>query len=160
MAPLDPLAAPASSLPATFDLRITATCRAIDCDHVRSLRRGSCHRLRWTDFSRKRPRPRCRHRSDRRRRSSPVIPGSSARWPPHLSECRTDRKPGLTVWSTRAQCRGRQWRPAASCRLPACRATRIRARVGKILPLEDGAKAHGLIKSGAIKHGRVVLLLR
>ena len=33
-------------------------------------------------------------------------------------------------------------------------------RVGKMLPLEDGAKAHGLLESGAIKHGRVVLLLR
>ena len=28
-------------------------------------------------------------------------------------------------------------------------------RVGKVLPLADGAFAHGLVESGAIKHGRV-----
>jgi hypothetical protein len=32
-------------------------------------------------------------------------------------------------------------------------------RVGKMLPLDD-AMAHGLLESGAIKHGGVVLLLR
>lgn len=32
-------------------------------------------------------------------------------------------------------------------------------RLGKILPLEDGAEAHGLIESGSIKRGRIVLRL-
>jgi NADPH:quinone reductase-like Zn-dependent oxidoreductase len=45
----------------------------------------------------------------------------------------------------------------AVCRLAEQRV--FAPRIGKILPLEDGAKAHGMVETGAVKRGRIILQL-
>lgn len=142
-----------------LDLRITATCRAIDCDHVRSL--GADHVIAFdhTDFS------------ESVRDQDVVIDllGGDV----HRRSYETLRPDGRLIYLNAAPIENRgslfgvHVRNAvvgnggplldAVCRL--AEQGVFAPRVGKMLPLEDGAKAHGLIDSGVIKRGRIVLQL-
>jgi NADPH:quinone reductase-like Zn-dependent oxidoreductase len=140
-------------------LRITATCRAIDCDHVRLL--GADHVIAFdrTDFS------------DTVRDQDIVIDlvGGDV----HRRSYETLRRDGRLIYLNAAPIENRgslfgvHVRNAvvgnsgplldAVCRL--AEQGVFAPRVGKMLPLEDGAKAQGLIECGAIKRGRIVLQL-
>jgi NADPH:quinone reductase-like Zn-dependent oxidoreductase len=143
-----------------LDLRITATCRAIDCDHVRSL--GADHVIAFdrTDFS----------ESVRDQGVVIDLVGGDV----HRRSYDALRRDGRLIYLNAAPIENRgslfgvhvrnaavgNGRPllAAVCQL--AEQGVFAPRVGKMLPLDEGAKAHGLLESGAIKHGRVVLLLR
>jgi NADPH:quinone reductase-like Zn-dependent oxidoreductase len=138
-------------------LRITATCRAIDCDHVRSL--GADHVIAFdqTDFS------------ESVREQDVVIDliGGDV----HRRSYQTLRRDGRLIYLNAAPIENRgslfgvHVRNAmvgngaplldAVCRLAEQQV--FAPRVAKILPLENGAMAHNLIESGAIKRGRIVL---
>jgi NADPH:quinone reductase-like Zn-dependent oxidoreductase len=142
-----------------LDLRITATCRAIDCDYVRSL--GADHVIAFdrTDFS-----------ESVRDQDVVIDPlGGDV----HRRSYEVLRRDGRLIYlnaepiENRGSLFGVDVRNAAIgsggplldavCRL--AEQGVFTPRVGKVLPLEDGAEAHGLIESGAIKRGRIVLEL-
>ena len=142
-----------------LDLRITATCRAIDCDHVRSL--GADHVIAFdqTEFS----------ESVRDQDIVIDLLGGDV----HRRSYETLRRDGRLIYLNAAPIENRgslfgvhvrnaavgNSRPllAAVCQL--AEQGVFAPKVGKMLPLDEGAKAHGLIKSGAIKRGRIVLQL-
>jgi len=140
-------------------LRITATCRAIDREYVRSL--GADHVIAFDqdDFS------------ETVRDQDVVVDliGGDVHRRPYEAIKRGGRLIYLNAApiENRGSLFGVHVRNAmvgnggplldAVCRL--AEQGVFAARVGAILPLEDGAKAHSLIESGAIKGGRIVLQL-
>ena len=138
-------------------LHITATCRAIDCDYVRSL--GADHVIAFdqSDFS------------DSVRDQDVVIDliGGDV----HRRSYKALRPGGRLIYLNAAPIENRgsefgvEVRNApvgnggplldAVCRLAEQRV--FAPKVGKVLPLEDGAKAHALVEAGTIKRGRVIL---
>ena len=140
-------------------LRITATCRAIDSDHVRSL--GADHVIAFdrTDFS------------ESVRDQDVVIDllGGDV----HRRSYQALRRGGRLIYLNAAPIENRGSLFGVHVRNAVvgnggpllgavCRFAEqgvFAPRVGKVLPLEDGAEAHGMIESGAIKRGRIVLQL-